>query len=63
MRALALLPSAILILVGAIFTGQGFGAIPGSFMTGSRFWGVTGIAMIVGGVAILVFAARRGSPN
>ncbi len=62
-RAIALLPSAILILVGAIFTGQGFGVIPGSFMTGSLFWGIIGLVMIVGGVAFVVFAARRGSPN
>jgi hypothetical protein len=63
MRAAALLPSALLILTGGIFTGQGFGYIPGSFMTGSLFWGITGLVMIAAGLALLVFAARRGSPN
>ncbi len=63
MRAVALVPSLILILVGGVFTGQGFGYIPGSFMTGSLFWGVTGLVMVAAGVGLLVFAARRGSPN
>ncbi len=63
MRAMALLPSVLLILVGGVFTGQGFGYIPGSFMTGSLFWGITGIIMVACGIGILVFAARRGSTN
>ncbi|MFY9615905.1 MAG: hypothetical protein WAT58_10955 [Candidatus Dormiibacterota bacterium] len=63
MRALVVVPSALMILVGGVFTGQGFGYIPGSFMTGSLFWGITGLVLVVGGLALLVFAARRGSPD
>jgi hypothetical protein len=63
MRAIALIPSAILIGVGAVFTGQGFGYIGGSFMTGSRFWGVTGIVLVLCGFGVLAVSARRGSPN
>ncbi len=63
MRALALVPSGLMILVGAVFTGQGFGYIPGSFMTGSVFWGITGLLLVVCGLGLLVFAARSGSPD
>jgi hypothetical protein len=63
MRAVGLLPSVLLILAGAVFTGQGFGYIPGSFMTGSLFWGITGLVMVAAGVGLLIFIARRGSPN
>ena len=48
-----------LLLVGAIFTGQGLGLIPGSFMTGSGFWAVVGILMLLTGAATLFYAARR----
>lgn len=51
----------MLLLVGAVFTGQGFGLIPGSFMTGSLFWAVVGIAMIVAGCGTLIYAAREGT--
>lgn len=33
-------------LVGLVWVGQGFGLIPGSFMTGDVFWAVAGIALI-----------------
>jgi hypothetical protein len=62
-RALALVGSLLLVLVGAIFTGQGFGLIPGSFMTGSLFWAVTGLVMVGAGAGLLVLAARLGSTN
>jgi hypothetical protein len=50
------------ILAGAIFLGQGLGYIPGSFMSGSGLWAAIGAVMVAGGVATVVFAARRGSP-
>ena len=42
------------IVVGAIFTFQGYGTLKGSFMTGSRIWLWVGIACIVAGVVVLV---------
>jgi hypothetical protein len=63
MRLAALLPSVILVGVGALFVGQGVGAVKGSFMTGSAFWAVVGAVMVIGGIGLLVFAARRGSPK
>jgi len=51
--------AAMLLLVGGLFTGQGLGLIPGSFMTGSASWAVVGIAMLVAGAGTLLYAARR----
>jgi hypothetical protein len=53
----------MLMLGGGVFTGQGLGYIPGSFMTGQLFWAVVGIAMLATGVVILLVAARRGGPG
>jgi hypothetical protein len=60
MRVAALPICAIVILVGAIFLGQGLGYIPGSFMTGSAMWAAIGAVMVAGGVAVVIFLARRG---
>jgi hypothetical protein len=50
----------VLFLPGAVFTGQGLGYIPGSFMTGSAFWAVVGILLLLAAVGMAVTAARRG---
>ena len=52
----------LLILAGLVWTGQGFGYIKGSFMTGSAFWAVTGLVCLVAGAALAwwSFAARAG---
>lgn len=60
LRSAALLPAVVVLLVGAIFTGQGLGYIKGSFMTGSHLWLGIGIVMVV--VALVVLAwARPGA--
>ena len=61
MRVAALPICALVILIGAIFLAQGLGFIPGSFMTGSGMWAAVGAVMVAGGVAIVIFVARRGS--
>jgi len=43
----------LVLLVGAVFAGQGLGYIPGSFMTGDMHWFWIGGAMVVAGLAIL----------
>lgn len=61
MSRAALLTTAIpVLLVGGLFTGQGVGLIPGSFMTGSTFWAIVGIVLLLGGAWAVVFAIRRG---
>jgi hypothetical protein len=51
----------LLVVVGAVWTIQGYGTLKGSFMTGSRPWMWIGIGCLVAGILILVasFAAIR----
>jgi len=43
----------LVLLVGAVFAGQGLGYIPGSVMTGDVKWFWIGSAMVVAGLALL----------
>jgi hypothetical protein len=52
----------LVLLVGAVFAGQGLGYIPGSFMTGDMHWFWIGGAMVVAGLAILAGTFLR-RPN
>jgi hypothetical protein len=49
---------AICCLVGAVWIGQGFGAIKGSFMTGHGVWVFIGAVLVLFGIALLVGARR-----
>ena len=42
----------VLLLMGLVWTGQGAGLIPGSFMTGSSFWLGVGLVCLVLGATI-----------
>ena len=54
----------LLILIGLIWTGQGFGWIRGSFMTGSLFWAVVGLVCLVAGAALAYQSfVRAGRPR
>jgi len=46
----------LLILIGGVWTLQGFGVIGGSFMTGSTTWLVIGLVLVLAGIALV---ARR----
>ena len=52
----------LVLLVGAVFAGQGLGYIRGSFMTGDMHWFWIGGAMVVAGLAILAATFVR-RPN
>ena len=41
-----------LVLIGAVFAGQGLGYIPGSIMTGDMKWFWIGSVMVVIGLAV-----------
>jgi hypothetical protein len=47
-----------LVVVGAVWFGQGIGAIGGSFMSGEAVWAVIGVVCVLFGVAFL-----RGARN
>jgi len=49
----------VLLLTGVVWFLQGIRILPGSFMTGSRFWAVTGAVLVLAGIAVLWGPARR----
>jgi len=51
----------LVLLIGAVFAGQGLGYIPGSFMTGDVKWFWIGSVMVVVGLALGVGGLRIGS--
>jgi hypothetical protein len=55
----------LILLSGAVFTGQGLGYIPGSFMTGDIHWFWIGSVMIVIGLVLSAagFLGRRDRLN
>jgi hypothetical protein len=52
---------AVLVLVGGLWTLQGFGVVGGSFMTGSTAWLVIGLVTVVLGLVLLVPRRSRRS--
>jgi hypothetical protein len=55
----AAIVGALVLLVGAVFAGQGLGYIPGSVMTGDIKWFWIGGAMVVVGLAALAMTFLR----
>ena len=54
----------VLVLVGALWIGQGVGAVHGSAMSGHHQYAGLGVVVVVLGIALLAWAAavrRRGS--
>ena len=49
----------LVVLVGAVFAGQGLGYIPGSVMSGDIHWFWIGGAMVVAGLALLAVPFLR----
>jgi hypothetical protein len=59
MQRTALIAAGLLIVIGAVFVGQGLGMLRGSSpMVGDSRWAVIGVAMIALG-ALLGWRARR----
>ena len=52
-------PGIALMVVGAVWIFQGIGVLKGSFMTGEAFWGWTGAACVMVGLAMLGLGLRR----
>jgi hypothetical protein len=51
----------LLILSGLVWIFQGFGILPGSFMSGDPQWAVNGAIIAVIGAALFWFVSRRKS--
>ena len=58
-RSLSLVLGAVLVVLGALWTGQGLGWIGGSAMTGVTLWAVIGPLVALGGVGLIVRGLRR----
>ncbi len=54
MRRSRLAIAVVLALVGIAWLGQGLNLIKGSAMTGSNFWAIVGLVLLVAAGAILV---------
>lgn len=50
----------LLVLLGALWIGQGLGYIGGSFMTSDPTWAIIGVVVVLVGVGLGVFGLRRG---
>jgi len=59
LRGIAGAAGLVLLVAGAVFFGQGVGAIGGSFMTGKREWAVIGAVLVVVGLGLLALARFR----
>lgn len=62
MRGVQVVLGAVILLAGVVWFLQGVRVIPGSFMTGSTFWAITGAVLIIVGASILLRAARGPTP-
>jgi hypothetical protein len=65
-RAVGLSIAGVMVLVGALWTGQGLGWIGGSSMTGESFWAIVGPIVAGLGVALaitIINNARRQGPG
>ncbi|MDT5108278.1 MAG: hypothetical protein QOE20_168 [Mycobacterium sp.] len=63
MRIIFLAVGIVLALFGALWTLQGFGIAPGTFMYENPTWIVIGLVTALVGVAIAVFGWRRGKSS
>jgi hypothetical protein len=51
----------LLVVVGAVWLGQGLGLIHGSSMTGSNFWAAVGGVCVVAGLGLLSWPWRQAN--
>ena len=58
MRWVLAIVGGLMAIMGGVWTLQGVGILPGSFMTGQTFWAVAGLLTLAVGVA-LCYAAKR----
>ncbi len=59
MQRFRLAVAVLLVVVGAVWVGQGMGILPGSVMSGDRFWAIAGLVAIGIGGYIAWDAVRK----
>jgi len=57
-RYVLLIVGGLMALMGGVWTLQGVGILPGSFMTGQTFWTVVGSLTLVAGGILAFFGFR-----
>jgi len=57
-RYVLLVLGGLMILVGAVWSLQGIGVLPGSLMTGQAFWAIMGAVLLALGVLLLLAGIR-----
>ena len=62
MRAVLTILGVLMILMGCVWTLQGFNILPGSFMTGDLKWAIYGSVLALAGIALVVWSRRRPTP-
>ena len=59
MRTAKAVLGVLMLAAGGTWFFQGVRVLPGSFMTGSRFWAVTGAVVGLAGIAVFLDGMRR----
>jgi hypothetical protein len=59
MRTLGLVIGLLAVLAGAVWTLQGVGILPGSFMSSNPTWVVIGLVTVVVGIGLVAWSRRR----
>ncbi|GAA4157386.1 hypothetical protein [Leifsonia shinshuensis] len=54
-----LVPGIVLAAIGLVWTLQGTDVLGGSVMSGSSFWGIVGVILLVVGVVLIVIGIAR----
>jgi len=59
MRTFSFIIGLLAILAGAVWTLQGVGFIPGSFMSSNLTWVIIGLVTVVVGLGLVAWSRRR----
>jgi hypothetical protein len=59
MRTVGLIIGLLAILAGTVWTLQGLGVIPGSFMSSNQTWVIIGLVTVVIGAGVVAWSRRR----
>ena len=61
MRWVLAIVGGLMAIMGGVWTLQGVGILPGSFMTGQTFWAVAGLLTLAVGAALCYAATRQSA--